>query len=73
MTRFFNRWADDQGLRSDVLVNAIREIEDGLSDGDLGGGVIKKRVRIPGRGKSGGARYELQQQIEREFEQEVDL
>ena len=28
----------------------------GLVDADLGGGVYKKRVAMPGRGKSGGAR-----------------
>jgi hypothetical protein len=28
----------------------------GLIDADLGGNVIKKRVALPGRGKSGGAR-----------------
>ena len=55
MTRFFRRWADDEGLGSVVLARAVREIEDGLSDGDLGRGIIKKRVRVPGRGKSGGA------------------
>lgn len=29
---------------------------DGLVDADLGGGVLKKRVALPGRGKRGGAR-----------------
>ncbi len=28
----------------------------GLVDADLGGGVVKKRVALPGRGESGGAR-----------------
>lgn len=59
MTRLFGRWADDEGLTLEVLVQAVREIEAGLSDGDLGGGIIKKRVRVPGRGKSGGARVLL--------------
>lgn len=31
-------------------------MERGLIDADLGGGVLKKRVARPGRGKSGGAR-----------------
>lgn len=31
-------------------------MEQGLIDADLGGGVVKKRVPLPGRGKSGGAR-----------------
>jgi len=28
----------------------------GLIDADLGGGVFKKRIALPGRGKSGGTR-----------------
>jgi hypothetical protein len=28
----------------------------GLVDAELGGGVVKKRVALPGRGKSGGSR-----------------
>jgi hypothetical protein len=56
MTRFFRRWAGDEGLASTVLVQAVQEISDGLCDADLGGGIVKKRVRVPGRGKSGGAR-----------------
>lgn len=59
VTRFFQRWADDEGLGSAVLAPAVRDVEDGLADGALGGGIIKKRVRIPGRGKSGGARVLL--------------
>ena len=47
MTRFFQHWADDEGLGSAVLARAVREVEDGLSDGDLGGGIIEKRVRVP--------------------------
>jgi hypothetical protein len=59
LTRYFQRWAGDERLGSNVLVGAVREIENGLSDGDLGGGIIKKRVQVPGRGKSGGARILL--------------
>ena len=29
---------------------------DGLIDAELGGNVVKKRVALPGRGKSGGSR-----------------
>jgi hypothetical protein len=31
-------------------------MEQGLIDADLGGGVVKKRVPLPGRGKSGSTR-----------------
>ena len=44
-------------LLEDVMLRkAIEEMERGLVDADLGGGVFKKRVALPGRGKSGGAR-----------------
>lgn len=31
-------------------------MEQGLIDADLGGGVVKKRIALPGKGKSGGSR-----------------
>jgi len=58
-TRFFHRWAARAGLTDTTLRTAVQEIEQGLIDGDLGGGVLKKRVGVPGRGKSGGARVVL--------------
>src|ERR1035437_2654820 len=54
-TKTFDRWA--KKLLSDkVLCGAAREIEQGLYEADLGGGICKKRVAIPGMGKSGGTR-----------------
>lgn len=43
-------------LTEKALRAAIVEMEQGLIDADLGGGVVKKRIALPGRGKSGGAR-----------------
>lgn len=43
-------------LSDAVLCTAVLEMAQGLIDADLGGGVLKKRVPLPGRGKSGGAR-----------------
>ena len=31
-------------------------MKDGLIDADLGGGVLKKRIALPGQGKRGGTR-----------------
>lgn len=39
-----------------ALCRAVLEMERGLIDADLGGGVFKKRVALPGRGKSGSVR-----------------
>ena len=38
------------------LCQAAHEIEQGMFEADLGGGVCKKRIPIPGRGKSGSTR-----------------
>jgi len=55
-TRQFARWSRKVGLNDDVLWEAIGEMAAGLIDADLGGGLLKKRIRLPGRGKRGGAR-----------------
>jgi len=55
-TRHFARWVRKTDLTDDALCKAVSEMAAGLVDADLGGGVLKKRVALPGRGKSGGAR-----------------
>ena len=55
-TRWFQRWAKKEKLSDQALINAVDEIEKGLIEADLGGGVYKKRVAQPGRGKSGSTR-----------------
>ena len=55
-TKWFAHWADKEGLSSQVLCDAVTEISQGLVDANLGGHVIKKRVALGGRGKSGGVR-----------------
>lgn len=52
----FNKWAAKEGLDDDALTSAVEEMERGLIDADLGGHVMKKRVAVGGRGKSGGVR-----------------
>ena len=55
-TRTFNRWLRKTLLTDTALLKAIDEMEQGLVDADLGGDVYKKRVALPGRGKSGSTR-----------------
>lgn len=55
-TRYFNRWMEKTELTDALLLNAIEEMERGLIDADLGGGVFKKRVALKNRGKSGSVR-----------------
>lgn len=56
MTRQFLRWMRKTELTESVLCAAVAEMASGLFDTDLGGGVFKKRVAMPGRGKSSSAR-----------------
>ena len=55
-TRHFSRWMRKTELTDSALCSAVAEMARGLIDADLGGGVVKKRVGLAGRGKSGGAR-----------------
>jgi hypothetical protein len=55
-TRHFHRWAKKAGLLDKSLLSAVSEMIKGLIDADLGGGVLKKRVALPGKGKSGSTR-----------------
>jgi hypothetical protein len=54
--RSFSRWARKQRLPDAFLCHAVHEVLQGLYEADLGGGILKKRVARPGRGKSGGFR-----------------
>lgn len=55
-TRWFARWANQQGLTNKGLCRAVHEISRGLYDARLGGHLVKKRIARPGGGKSGGFR-----------------
>ncbi len=43
-------------LTDGALCAAVAEMAQGLIDADLGGGVVKKRIGLAGRGKRGGVR-----------------
>lgn len=55
-TRVFERWMQKVELSDALILNAVAEMERGLIDADLGGGVFKKRIALPNRGKSGSVR-----------------
>lgn len=55
-TKSFGRWARKVELPDSTLMKAVLEMERGLIDADLGGGLYKKRVPLPGQGKRGSAR-----------------
>ena len=55
-TKPFARFASREAITDEELCEAVRQAASGLIDADLGGGVIKQRLRRPGQGKSGGFR-----------------
>jgi len=61
--RNFARWQAGEDLSDVALCKAVREMERGLVDADLGGFLYKKRVARPGSGKSGGYRTLLSARI----------
>lgn len=50
------RFARKQSITDEDLVDAVRRVERGLIDANLGGCVFKQRVAKAGKGKSGGYR-----------------
>ncbi|HHY50676.1 MAG TPA: type II toxin-antitoxin system RelE/ParE family toxin [Alphaproteobacteria bacterium] len=59
----FVRWQAGEKLPDAVLCAAVKEMERGLIDADLGGFLYKKRVARPGGGKRGGYRTLLSARI----------
>lgn len=55
-TKWFDRWADKQGLKDESLCIAVDEMMAGLYEADMGAGLFKKRIARAGQGKSGGFR-----------------
>ena len=55
-TRYFSRWMRKTELTDLMLCSAVVEMVPGLIAADMGGSVVKKRIALPGRGKSRSAR-----------------
>ncbi|MFN8577938.1 MAG: type II toxin-antitoxin system RelE/ParE family toxin [Candidatus Sericytochromatia bacterium] len=55
-TKWFNKWSIKECIDDNSLCNAIKEIENGLIDADLGANVYKKRIAKKGKGKSSSVR-----------------
>ncbi|MCX5815229.1 MAG: type II toxin-antitoxin system RelE/ParE family toxin [Proteobacteria bacterium] len=63
-TKWFARFARKEHINDEMLMNAIREIERGLADGELGAELIKKRIARIGEGKRGGYRTIIAYRVE---------
>lgn len=61
-TRLFDRWKNKNDLSGADILKAVREMENGLIDADLGGKLFKKRIATKGRGKRNSVRTILSYQ-----------
>jgi hypothetical protein len=55
-SKVFLRLARREGLTDAHICQAVAEMNKGLIDAGLGGGLFKKRIAMPGRGKREGLR-----------------
>ena len=56
LTKWFNKWAHKTKLSTSDLLEAVDNLEKGLSVADLGSNLFKVRVKQGNRGKSAGFR-----------------
>lgn len=54
--RDFAKWAKKEGISDDELAVVVSEMSRGLLGDRLGAHIYKKRIKVEGRGKRGGAR-----------------
>ena len=59
----FARWQSSEKLPDATLCRAVKDIEEGLIDANLGGSLYKQRIARPGEGKRGGYRTLLSARI----------
>jgi hypothetical protein len=52
----FAKWATKEGVSDQALAAVVSEMTRGLLGDRLGAHIYKKRIKLEGRGKSGGAR-----------------
>jgi hypothetical protein len=55
-TKVFDRWLKKSEVTDLDLIQAVKEMNMGLVDADLGEHLYKKRIALPGRGKRSGVR-----------------
>jgi hypothetical protein len=56
INRSVAKWMRRTRISERQLCDTVAEMQSGLIDADLGGGIVKKRIAIKDRGKSTGER-----------------
>ncbi len=66
-TKAFEQILKKSNIEDDALIAACKEMDKGLVDADLGDYLYKKRVAMPGQGKSGSYRTMVGAVIEEKY------
>jgi len=56
VTKWFSKWSRKAGLTNSAILEALVDLENGLSVANLGKNLFKLRVKREGQGKSSGYR-----------------
>ncbi len=66
-TKVFDRWLKKSEVTDLDLIQAVKEMNMGLVDADLGEHLFKKRIALPSRGKRSGVRTLVASKIDEQW------
>ena len=66
-TKVFSRFAKKEQINDTALLDAVDRAEKGLIDADLGGHIIKQRVKREGQGRSSGYRVIIAVRLKKRY------
>ena len=66
-TKIFSKFAKKEKISDVALLESVLRAEKGLIDADLGGYVIKQRVKREGQGRSGGYRVLIAVRLKKRY------
>lgn len=66
-TKIFSKFAKKEQISDDALSEAVDRAENGLIDADLGGHIIKQRVKRKGQGRSSGYRVLIAVRLKKRY------
>jgi hypothetical protein len=66
-TKVFSKFAKKEQISDTALIEAVERAEKGLIDADLGGHIIKQRIRREGQGRSSGYRVLIAVRLKKRY------
>lgn len=66
-TKVFSKFAKKEQISDTALLEAVERAEKGLIDADLGGHLIKQRIRREGQGRSSGYRVLIAVRLKKRY------